>query len=243
MSYEPVSAIGRQRGGQRYIDIRVNNLDVPAEIVAAAYKDERSVMGVGRARSMPTSKWPLIIFDFVQARTPRRGRRDWTAIFEEFKKEPAHADCPCVKSDNRRSFVQIYFKEERAARPRPAPIRGPLPLHSTCWRAITTVSVGTLARRGGGRGRGVPLPFPGATVPTVRPRPCGGSLELPATREAIFTFTERDSASEMPPCGSEMYPRRRPCSPSSDRCNVGTIGDGDLPTPGQPGLCGRRNRW
>jgi len=40
--------------------------------------------------------------------------------------------------------------------------------------------------------------------------------------QAIFGFNEHKSASEIHSCGSETYPRRQPCSPSSGRCNVGT---------------------
>ena len=116
-----VDAIGLERDRQRFVDIRVNSLDVPADVVAAAYKDARSSLGVRRARAVPRqSDWPSIIFAFVEARTPPRGKRDWVRIFEEFKADPAHAECPSAKSDNRRSFGQIYFREKRRRCGRPA---------------------------------------------------------------------------------------------------------------------------
>ena len=107
-------AHGDLREGQPYIDIRVNSLDVPAEVVAAAYKDERASLGVARARAVPRrSKWPAIIFEFVEARTPPQGKRDWVALFKAFKSNPAHQACDAVKNNNQRSFVQTFFREQR----------------------------------------------------------------------------------------------------------------------------------
>jgi len=115
---EPVSAVGTWHEGEPHIDIRVNHLDVPLDVVARAYKDERSFMGVARARAMPRrSDWPSVIWEFVEARAPRRRRSgEWPKLFEEFKSDPAHVQCPCVMNDNMESFKQTHWNENRRRR-------------------------------------------------------------------------------------------------------------------------------
>lgn len=114
--YRPMTVEVEDRRDGPVLKIELRSLDVPLSVIRDGCRDE---VGVGHARGRrKRSPWPSVIFDFVQARSPRQGRRDWRCLWGEFKRDPRHAACSCVKNKKLtekgglESFRQTYFREE-----------------------------------------------------------------------------------------------------------------------------------
>jgi hypothetical protein len=121
ISYGPVFGAVDTGHDDLWMTIELRSVDLPLCAVASTYRGLRKVhAGVDRSPSgRKRSPWPTVIFDFVQARSRLQRRRNWPPIWDEFKRDPRHAGCPCVANkkltDKGRleSFRQTYFTEEK----------------------------------------------------------------------------------------------------------------------------------